>query len=36
MRFVEYFTGQEAVVQDGSLLLPELPQGGSLWEQVGG
>ena len=36
MRFVEYFTGQEAVVQDGSLLLPELPQGGSLWEQVSG
>jgi alpha-glucosidase len=35
-RFVEVFTGQEAVVQNGSLSLPGLPQGGSLWEQVGG
>jgi hypothetical protein len=28
------FTNQEAVVRDGSLLLPELPQGGGIWEQV--
>jgi len=33
-RFVEVFTGWESVVRDGSLLLPELPQGGSCWELV--
>jgi len=33
-RFLEYFTGQEAVVREGSLILPEHPQGGSLWEEV--
>ncbi len=33
-RFVEYFTGQEAVVRDGSLVLPELPQGAGIWEEV--
>jgi alpha-glucosidase len=33
-RFVEYFTGQEARVENGGLLLPELPQGASLWEQI--
>jgi alpha-glucosidase len=33
-RFVEYFTGQEALVRDGDLHLPDLPQGGGIWEQV--
>ncbi len=31
-RFVEYFTGQAAVVENGMLPLPELPQGASVWE----
>ncbi len=31
-RFVERFTGQERIVQDGVLPLPEQAQGASLWE----
>ncbi len=31
--FVELFTGQEARVKKGALWVPELPQGGTLWEQ---
>lgn len=33
-RFVEHFSQQEAVVVNGALPLPELPQGATLWEQV--
>ncbi len=32
-RFVEQFSGQEAIVQNGSLLLPALPQGATIWRQ---
>ncbi len=31
-RFVEHFSGYEAVVSNGLLPLPELPQGASIWE----
>jgi alpha-glucosidase len=31
--FGEHFTGQERVVQDGTLSLPEHPQGASVWVQ---
>lgn len=34
MRFVEHFSGAEAVVRDGWLPLPALPQGATLWECV--
>jgi alpha-glucosidase len=30
--FVEYFSGQECVVVDGLLPLPDLPQGATLWQ----
>ncbi|NHZ72161.1 MAG: maltodextrin glucosidase, partial [Aquificales bacterium] len=30
-RFVEQFSGQEAIVQNGTLLLPALPQGATMW-----
>lgn len=30
-RFVEFFSGQEAVVADGNLPLPQMPQGVMLW-----
>jgi alpha-glucosidase len=30
-RFVEHFSGMEAVVQNGALQMPEQPQGASLW-----
>ncbi len=33
-RFVEVFTGQELVVIDGRLPLPNHPQGATLWEMV--
>lgn len=33
-RFVEFFSGQELVVTDGALSLPEHEQGASLWQQV--
>lgn len=33
--FIEHFSGQEAVVQEGILPIPELPQGATLWETVG-
>ncbi len=33
-RFVEHFTGQEAIVAQGALPLPALPQGATLWEAV--
>ncbi|MFP4344644.1 MAG: alpha-amylase family glycosyl hydrolase [Anaerolineales bacterium] len=32
--FVEHFSGQKRIVADGALLLPEQPQGVSLWETV--
>ena len=38
-RFVEFFSGQEATVQNGALPLPPLPQGATLWlqsEKAGG
>jgi alpha-glucosidase len=31
MSFTERFSGQEAVVKNGSLQLPELPQGATIW-----
>lgn len=34
MRFREYFSGQETLVREGKLNLPELPQGGSLWISI--
>lgn len=34
VRFVEHFSRQVAVVQDGRLPLPELPQGATLWMQT--
>lgn len=33
-RFVERFSGVEALVQGGVLALPEQPQGATLWEQI--
>jgi alpha-glucosidase len=33
-RFLEYFTGMEVAVENGLLLLPELSQGGTLWEEM--
>jgi len=33
-RFVERFSGIERVVEAGALVMPELPQGGTLWEQI--
>jgi alpha-glucosidase len=33
-RFVEWFSGIERVVVDGALQMPELAQGGTLWEQI--
>lgn len=33
-RFVERFSGVERVVARGILQLPELPQGGTFWEQI--
>jgi len=33
-RFVERFSGCEAVVSEGALPLPEQPQGATLWELV--
>lgn len=33
-RFVERFSEMECIVQNGALALPELPQGGTLWEQI--
>ncbi|MCA9934496.1 MAG: maltodextrin glucosidase [Ardenticatenaceae bacterium] len=33
-RFVEFFSGQEAIVQHGALPLPPLPQGATLWLQT--
>jgi alpha-glucosidase len=33
-RFVEYFSGMEAVVENGSLPMPELSQGGTLWQEI--
>jgi alpha-glucosidase len=32
-RWVEFFTGQAAVVRAGGLELPGLPQGGTLWRE---
>ncbi len=32
-RFVEHFSGQQAVVENGYLPLPEQPQGATLWEE---
>jgi alpha-glucosidase len=32
--FVEYFSGMEVVVENGHLPMPELSQGGTLWEEV--
>jgi alpha-glucosidase len=34
VRFVERFSGQEAAVANGSLPLPEHPQGATLWEEL--
>ncbi|MBU1878816.1 MAG: hypothetical protein KJ734_07690, partial [Chloroflexi bacterium] len=31
-RLGEVFSGQEAVVKNGALALPELPQGATIWE----
>ena len=33
-RFAERFSGIERVVEDGALQMPELAQGGTLWEQI--
>lgn len=33
-RWVEFFTGQAAVVRAGELELPGLPQGGTLWQEI--
>ena len=33
-RFREFFTGHEVHVQDGHLEVPDLTQGGTLWEQI--
>jgi alpha-glucosidase len=33
-RFVEHFSGAQAVVSSGALPLPELPQGAQLWESA--
>jgi alpha-glucosidase len=33
-RFLERFSGIERVVENGALAFPELPQGGTLWEQL--
>jgi alpha-glucosidase len=33
-RFVEHFSGQEAVVVDGALQLPEQPQGATVWQEM--
>ncbi len=33
-RFIEHFSGHEAVVEQGALHLPELPQGATIWEQI--
>ncbi|MBE2223686.1 MAG: glycoside hydrolase family 13 protein [Anaerolineae bacterium] len=32
-RFSEHFSGQEAIVQNGALLAPDLPQGATIWRQ---
>jgi len=32
--FIEYFSGQEIVVANGRLSLPEQPQGATLWKEV--
>jgi alpha-glucosidase len=34
-RFVEHFSGQQAVVTNGALNVPEHAQGASLWEEIG-
>ncbi len=36
VRFKEFFSRQEIIVQDGALFLPELPQGATLWFQING
>jgi alpha-glucosidase len=33
-RFIEHFSGQPVIVQNGMLMLPELPQGATLWEET--
>jgi alpha-glucosidase len=33
-RFVEHFSGQAAVVTNGALPQPELPQGATIWEEI--
>jgi len=33
-RFVELFSGQEAAVENGALLLPEQSQGATVWEET--
>ncbi len=33
-RWVEFFSGQEAMVREGGLELPGLPQGGTLWQEA--
>jgi alpha-glucosidase len=32
--FDEFFSGQRSVARNGSLLLPELPQGGTIWREI--
>jgi alpha-glucosidase len=32
--FVEHFSGHEVIVHEGALLLPEHPQGATVWEET--